>query len=298
MENAKIHLKPPPPLLAPYVQYVTLYTSTGDAPTDWPFHLYKQIPNGSARILFRVNYPGLSANPSGGWRRFELVVMGPMKTLQDVPGQGSEFIVVTVKAGGIRDLLGVPASELTDQILSLDHFWGRPAGDLLERIVLGRNLEERLRVLEEGLLQRVLGLPRQDRFVLLAAEMIENRWDWNNLNPFFNRTGYSRRQVERKFNESMGFGPKEFARISRFKRLFSAIDLGREKQDWTRLAVDFGYFDKSHFFQDFQKLIGQSPNAFVEDYRKRGIPMPGTPQTEVLLFSNRSPEDWFRAKVS
>lgn len=298
MDNAKIHLRPPHPVLAPYVQYVTLYTSTVAAPADWPFHLYKQIPNGNTRILFRVNYPGLSAGRAGSWKRFELVVMGPMKTLRDVPGQGSEFIVVTVKAGGIRDLLGVPAAELTDQILPLEHFWEAQAIELLERLVLGKSLEDRLRILEDGLLQRILGHPRRDMFVLLAAEMIENRRDWTNLNPFFSRTGYSKRQVERKFNESMGFGPKEFDRICRFKRLFGAIQLKEGKQDWTRLAVDFGYFDKSHFFHDFQKLIGQSPSAFFEDYRKRGIPMPGTPQTEVLLFSNHSPEGWFRPRVS
>lgn len=297
MDKAKILMKPPHPALAPFVQYVTLYTSSAQAPAEWPFHLYKQIPNGNARILFRVNYPDLSTGPGGRWKRFELVVMGPMKRIQDVPGQGCEFIVVTLKAGAALNLLGVPAVELVDRILPLESFWGTPASELLERLVLAGNLQSRLALLEETLLQKVASLPDRDMFVLLAAEMIQERRDWPNLRPFFGLTGYSARQVERKFNESMGFGPKEFARITRFKRMFGAINL-REKPDWTTLAQEFGYFDKSHLFRDFQKLLGQPPNEFAEDYRQRGIPMPGTPQTEVLLYSKKSPENWFQAQVS
>lgn len=34
-------------------------------------------------------------------------------------------------------------------------------------------------------------------------------------------------------------------------------------RDWSRLALELGYFDQAHFARDFRALVGQSPSEYV-----------------------------------
>ena len=64
------------------------------------------------------------------------------------------------------------------------------------------------------------------------------------------------------FNQYVGVGPKWV--INRY-RMHEALE--RMEQDdaleWTRLALELGYFDQAHFIRDFKALIGRSPREFA-----------------------------------
>ncbi len=37
----------------------------------------------------------------------------------------------------------------------------------------------------------------------------------------------------------------------------------KQDVDWTRLALQAGYFDQAHFINDFRSLIGQTPTEYL-----------------------------------
>jgi AraC-like DNA-binding protein len=47
-------------------------------------------------------------------------------------------------------------------------------------------------------------------------------------------------------------------------RLHEAIEqLGAGRgTDWTRLALDLGYFDHAHFIRDFRAVVGRTPAEY------------------------------------
>ena len=69
--------------------------------------------------------------------------------------------------------------------------------------------------------------------------------------------------------ESIGIGPKDFARTVRLQH---ALLLATASQDWGRIARDAGYYDQPHLIADFRELIGLTPSAFLKRAGDRSMP--------------------------
>jgi AraC-like DNA-binding protein len=80
------------------------------------------------------------------------------------------------------------------------------------------------------------------------------------------RLGVTARHLRRAFTESVGIGPKEFARTGRLQR---AVRMAAASKDWARIAADAGYYDQAHLIADFRELVGLTPGAFL---RRAGGP--------------------------
>jgi AraC-like DNA-binding protein len=63
------------------------------------------------------------------------------------------------------------------------------------------------------------------------------------------------------FTESIGIGPKDFARAARLQR---AVRMTKTSTDWGRIAADVGYYDQAHLIADFRDLVGLTPGAFAK----------------------------------
>src|SRR5512147_695122 len=57
--------------------------------------------------------------------------------------------------GGAFSLFGIPADLFCDDHVTLDALWGAGADEIVEKLTLASNAEERLRALETALLDRV-----------------------------------------------------------------------------------------------------------------------------------------------
>ena len=66
----------------------------------------------------------------------------------------------------------------------------------------------------------------------------------------------SERQLERRFVETFGMGPKMFARVLRFRKTIAAV-----KQDapLAEAAAVGGYADQPHFTREVKAMTGRSP---------------------------------------
>ncbi|MFT5659738.1 MAG: AraC-like DNA-binding protein [Sulfurimonas sp.] len=71
----------------------------------------------------------------------------------------------------------------------------------------------------------------------------------NNINP---------RQLERLFNNLVGFSPKRFTNIIKFFYAFKSL-LKSDFNELSLKALDFGYYDQAHFNRDFKKFSNLTP---------------------------------------
>ena len=74
----------------------------------------------------------------------------------------------------------------------------------------------------------------------------------------------SRRWLEMQFASQIGFSPKEFARIIRFKAVLAQAIM-TPSVSWSQLVEEFGYYDQSHLIRDFYDFTSESPKQYFQN---------------------------------
>jgi AraC-like DNA-binding protein len=77
-------------------------------------------------------------------------------------------------------------------------------------------------------------------------------------------TGYSERYLNMKVHEDFGMNPKNLIRFIRFQKAISNLT---DTIGYTRCidtALESGYFDQSHFINEFKKFSGSTPTIYLD----------------------------------
>ena len=67
--------------------------------------------------------------------------------------------------------------------------------------------------------------------------------------------GRSERRFSQLFREEVGLAPKTWCRIQRFQRAVQQLHSGSDVP-WAELALDCGFYDQSHFANEFRAFSG------------------------------------------
>ena len=169
---------------------------------------------------------------------------------------GTRIVGVRLAPGAAHSVLGLPISEVRDrqhQLADLDGRW--------------RHLPETSPWSVEALEAAVARIPRTpaDRVVQAAVSMLEADPGLR-VRDLAARIGISTRQLNRRFDEAVGYGPKMFARVARLQR-FLAIATG--EAGMAARASAAGYASQSHLGDDVRALTTLTPVRLLED---RGLP--------------------------
>lgn len=166
----------------------------------------------------------------------------------------------------LKALFNIPARLTCNEMIDSETLWGLDGKVLEERVMLASNVEQRIQLVSNFFLDRVRKFVDYDqRFMLRIKSVVDNN-SLLAITDFADGCNLSRRQFERKFNEYSGFSPKGFFGIVRFKNVLK--EAGEERPSLAKIAVDSGYYDQSHFTNEFKKLSGYSPREFFLHYPK------------------------------
>lgn len=164
--------------------------------------------------------------------------------------------------GGFASFAERPICELTDAVAPLGELFG-PDGDRLAREA-AREADPGVKL---GLVHDFLRARLPDRIdpgVRLVQAVVS---DMRIAEPGVTveeiaaRHHVSRRTLQRLFRRYVGVGPKWV--LQRY-RLHEAIEQlpRRGGTDWTRFALELGYYDHAHFIRDFRAVVGRSPSRY------------------------------------
>ena len=163
---------------------------------------------------------------------------------------------------GAYTLLGVPLSELANEVLDLADVLGPDAARLTERLATTPGWADRFAVLDKFLRARVEAGP---------VPSPEVRWAWRRLiatgglvpiGTLADEVGWSRRHLVTRFRQQVGLPPKTVARVVRFERLLSQVGQARGTE-WSRIAAECGYYDQAHMNRDFREFAGTTPTDYL-----------------------------------
>lgn len=250
MATSSVHLAPRG-ALARFVQSLRVVSRGPEADP------YIKLPDGEVELVVRITATNGEVHAIG-------TRMSPLlKAGAAVPPQA---IAVRFQPGGAYPFFGVPMSELTDRIVSIQTLWGADGARLREALAEAPTVAERLRTLEDALSER---LRRGDVFEPASAHVVRRAVRAITCAPELPRVdalaralGVSARQLRRAFDDVVGVGPKEFSRIVRFQRAVRASELVATPE-WGAIATAVGYYDQAHLIAEFRALTGATPRELV-----------------------------------
>jgi methylphosphotriester-DNA--protein-cysteine methyltransferase len=184
----------------------------------------------------------------------------------------ASLLGVHFRPGGAFPFFGLPASELVDTHVDLDVLWGRSGRELRDRLRAATTPLAKFRAAEAALLAHLPASATQHRAVRFALDTFR-RSPAMNVRALCERIGLSQRRFIEVFKTEVGLTPKRFHRVQRFHQVLGLVR-HTTSPDWSRLAVDCGFFDQSHLIHDFVSFSGFSPAAFSRHQQalaRRGI---------------------------
>lgn len=174
----------------------------------------------------------------------------------------SLVVGVHFHAGGAAALLGLPASELSEQHVALEELWGAAARRLREQLLAAGTPQQRLDRLEAALLARYQPDARPDAAVRHALRSLSYAPGEARIAALQAASGLSAQRFIASFNQQVGLTPKRYARVLRFKRVIERAAASMGAIDWVQLALDAGYHDQPHLVHDFRAFSGLSPTQY------------------------------------
>jgi AraC-like DNA-binding protein len=114
-----------------------------------------------------------------------------------------------------------------------------------------------------------------DPMVCRAAAVLRRRPS-SRVRQLAAELGVSERHLSRRFQGMFGTSPKQFARIARIEKVVAARKCGSA---WADVAYDCGFADQAHMINDFNSIIGASPEQVLGlppiEQRPEGVVAPG-----------------------
>jgi len=205
-----------------------------------------------------------------------------------------DFMVIRLTPIGAHMLLGTPMDLLTDRIVALEDIDRRFSRLLIGHAENTQDWAARFDILENIIAARLASAPPAPAGLQHAWQMLQSCPDRIDLARLPQVLGCSRRHLIAQFHKYFGMAPKMIARISRFHLALAAVHrLGRQDSSpyaegkpyldcgtagtdrrltrtamrWTDLALGCGYFDQSHFINEFRSFSGMSPLDFLQRTR-------------------------------
>jgi AraC-like DNA-binding protein len=174
----------------------------------------------------------------------------------------AHVIGVAFHPGGAFPFLGMPAGELRDATVSLDALWGGVAVELRDRLLEAATPQARITVLEQVLLEQLARGFERHGAVGFALRQFLSAPHLTTIAAVTEQIGLSPKRFIQVFRDETGFTPKVFCRIQRFQQALDRME-GRKRVEWTKVALDCGYFDQAHFIHDFRGFSGINPSTYL-----------------------------------
>jgi AraC-like DNA-binding protein len=180
----------------------------------------------------------------------------------------SELIGIVFQPGGTLPFFPTNTSIFTNRETSLHDLWGNASEDLRDQLREAPTPALKFDLLESALLHRLARSKHQHRDPILDFTLthLHRSPGTATIAGVARETGLSARRFSQRFHQQVGVSPKLYCRIQRFQQAVQLMHRGNDIP-WAELAVTCGYYDQSHFANDFRAFSGLSATAYSTTHR-------------------------------
>lgn len=250
----------PPAWLKPYVRYY--WTLQLDLPPV--SHSGMRLLAESFELIFNMGAPIEILNCDGQVNRISATgISGPMsRPMRMKPTGPVNLFGICFQPGGGYPFFRYPAHELVNQCPDTDDLLGSRGRELVEHVQDGcSTIQSCIETVNAFLTNCLKSNLRDDAVAQKAIETIESCKGHITIEQLARHLGLSSRHLTRKFKERIGMTPKQVCRSIRFKRVYKLIEASSH-HNWADVALACGYYDQSHFINEFKHFTGSCPDAY------------------------------------
>ncbi|MCP4138014.1 MAG: helix-turn-helix transcriptional regulator [bacterium] len=237
-------------------RYVHTYWHISSTEAVSPLYLNRVFPDGFTDIIFNCG------DPFGNEDMGNSFIAGIMKQPITVALKGSiDVIGISFKPGCARAFLGLPLHEIADTRVRLADIRKDRSREIEDLLMNTGEINKRVELIEAYLLKIAMDNTVFDTSIEKTVALIYQKSGQVSINELEFLTGFSGRQLERKFKTQVGVGPKILSRIVRFKRALTL--LSNKDATLVDTALDMGYSDQAHFSREVKSFSGLTPGALI-----------------------------------
>jgi len=184
--------------------------------------------------------------------------MGTTATIGEHTGMLDGITVLLPPPAAYR-IFGMPMSEVAHGVFDLVDVLGPAMRRLPDRLADGPDWATRFAVLDRFLAARLDSGPHCAPEVDRAWRLLRAGSGRIGIAALATETGWSIRQLQRRFREQIGLSPKALAGVLRMQHALRLADTGIP---WAQVAVEAGFYDQPHFVRVFTAMTGSTPCRF------------------------------------
>jgi AraC-like DNA-binding protein len=170
----------------------------------------------------------------------------------------AECIQINFTPLGAWRFFGLPMSELSGRMVTLDDLGDRQLDTLRQRLACEADWERRLDMAEDFVIERLQrSRPADPALGWAYRYMLANDGDVH-IADIAGKLDWSRKHLAQRFRMQFGLPPKAIARMIRFHAVL-AMARPPGEPDWADIAAACGYADQAHLTREFGELAGMSP---------------------------------------
>lgn len=230
------------------------------------------VPDGCCELIFNFGEAIRAPVAPGRWETqpTAMLVGQISRCLELAPGGAIELLGVRFHPAGAAAFWPLALQELTDGHAALDALGGGWR-DLETRLQDCRTVAARLARLEQALLAR--HRTGNAGRLAVAVEQLRRSAGTARIADLAAAVNVSARQLERDFTRGVGLPPKQLARIFRCREVLRVVRSGDRR--WADVAAACGYFDQAHLVNEFRRLTGATPDAYLRTATELGTVFSG-----------------------
>lgn len=248
--------------LSPYIKH---YLFLDNAATD--IQKLRLFSDGNTGVVFSFKSKLISDINNCNVKNYlpDSFLYGQLNGFKDIYSNDEiTLIIVVFQPNGIHQLLGIPANEFLDAIISIDNVFGENGLLLQEKLSEQNNNQTRIELLNQFFRNQISKKSNSNQLIVNSSlDFIISNKGLFSVEQLVKYTGYTERHLERKFKESIGLNPKKFGNVVRLHHFLKLLKNKPVDANFTSICYDAGFSDQSHLIKDFKKHTGISPKEYL-----------------------------------
>ena len=175
----------------------------------------------------------------------------------------SEMLIVNFRRGKAYPFIKFPMNELTDKVVDAELVLPDEIRGIRRALQDIRAVDKKFGYVEKQLLRLFEATLYHHPLVDFAANLIVRSPNTTNIEMVAKKTGYSQKHLIRLFKQHIGLTPKSFLKVLRFQKAIQEIEI-KKSIHWSDIAYDCGYYDQTHFIEDFKSFSGFTPTQYLQ----------------------------------
>lgn len=251
----------PEGLLAEYIQTIWSMESESEE-ESYPRSLI--MPDGIVEVIFHYRDPFFYYRDNQRILLTENAAVSMMRKYIEIESSGATgFIAVRFFPWGAYHFFDIPVSTFLDNTINGGQLWPGDSQKIINELKLAENQQKRYELVEQFLTRQLEQHKKSESKTDDAAKLIRHSKGSLTVEEVCTKIGMEKKQLERKFTKLAGATPKIFSRVCRFLHICHHLEEQKGKT-LTQLAYECGYYDQSHFINEFKEFSGFTPKDFFE----------------------------------